>query len=70
MATTSATAEPLSAELLPAGDWLSTVPTSAFASSFWVTVTVKPAPVSVVRAASSCVPTTSGTVTFCGPVET
>jgi hypothetical protein len=69
--TTRLTGDP-DAALLPAGGfWLMTLPAATVALDAVVTVpTVRPAPVSALVAAAWVSPTTLGTVTCAGPVET
>ena len=69
--TTSATALPNCACVPAAGVWLITNPAATVLLHCWVAVPVtRPAPVSAVPAAVCVWPTTLGTVTLHGPVET
>ncbi len=65
------TADPGATSTPPTGSWLMTWPAGTVALNAWVTVpTVKPAPVRAVAAAAWVMPTTSGTATGSGPLET
>ena len=68
--TTMATALPAGASEPPVGVWLITLPAATVLLAAVVTVTVKPAPVSDAVAAACVCPTTFGTATAGGPLET
>ena len=69
--TTSATADPLATLVAAAGFSLMTLPAATVALACDVTVpTVNPAPVIAVLAAAWVSPTTFGTLTIAGPLET
>ena len=69
LAMTTLTPEPYGWIVPPPGVWVTTVPGAAVVVVCVVTVTVKPAPVSCVRAALSVSPLTLGTLTGAFPEE-